>query len=447
MASSRRQVRLTAFLSEVGYHESAWRLLPDGVEQRPAGAIIAATQAAERGRLDAVFIADSPQVERFRAKNFPQVRYDPLELISLLAAMTSRIGLVATASTTYGLPYDLARRLSTVDHLSGGRAGWNVVTTRLPNVAANFGLDRHPDHADRYARAEEFVDVVRGLWDSWEDDAVAADTESGIWADPDRIHPLGHSGQYFNVAGALCLPRSPQGHPVLAQAGSSGPGIELAGRVADLVFTAQPDIESATRFREELHAAAARHGRRRDQVAVLPGLAYVLAGTEAEAKQRRETLEQLVDPDFRWRNLAFNASIDPDAIDPDRPLTLEQLPPGSRTSRTEDLLRKTRETGLSFRELAARMTGLPGGLEFTGTPEQLADLIDAWTAAGACDGFTLQPTTLPDSMELFVEHVVPILQRRGLHRREYSGTTLRDHLELPRPETPWATTRKASATL
>jgi FMN-dependent oxidoreductase (nitrilotriacetate monooxygenase family) len=434
------QAHFVAFLAEVGYHEAAWRL-PSGEETEPAQHLIAAAKTAERGLLDAAFFADTPQVELFRAQHFPQIRYDPIDLCALLAGMTSKIGLVATASTTYGFPYDLARRLSTVDHFSGGRAGWNVVTTRIPSVALNFGLDAHPAHDDRYARAEEFVDVVRGLWDSWEDGAVLDDREAGRWADADRIHPLGHQGEHFSVAGALPVPRSPQGWPVLAQAGSSEAGVALAGRVADLVFTAQPDPAAGAAFRERMHASVARAGRSPDSVVVLPGLSFVLGSTEAEATERREQLESLVDPDFRWRNLAFNSSIPPDAIDPDQPLSAAVLPPEARTTRTEDMLRRTEQTGLSFRELAQQMTGLPGGLEFTGTPEQMADLIEQWMTGGASDGFTLQPATLPEALEVFVDHVVPILQRRGLHRTEYAGDTLRDHLGLPRPETAWAAAR------
>ncbi len=425
-----RRAHFTAFLTGVGYHESAWKLADpaDLTDSARFGVLERATLDAERGLLDSVFFADSPELAIFRARYFPQVGFDPIELLAALSRTTTRIGLTATASTTYSAPYDLARRLATVDHLSGGRAGWNIVTTRYAGAAGNFGLAAHPDPADRYARAEEFVDVVLRLWDSWDAGAVLADQEQGVWADTDLIRPVDFHGRFFDVSGALTLPRSPQGRPALAQAGSSGPGIELAGKTADLVFTAQPDIPAGLRFRESVRAAARRHGRDPDDVLVLPGLAFVLGSTEAAARALRGSLEDAVDPEFRWRNLAHNAGLDVTLIDPDRPLPAAVIETASRTSRTDEIVRRGRETGKTFRQVADELTGLPGGLEFTGTPEQLAGLIGEWVAEGAADGFTLQPATLPGSLAQFTEHVVPILQARGLHRTEYTATTLRGHL-------------------
>jgi N-acetyl-S-(2-succino)cysteine monooxygenase len=430
MTVNRPHAHFTAFLTGVGYHESAWKLADPADLAGPArfGVLERSALAAERGLLDAVFFADSPGLAIFRARYFPQVGFDPLELLAALSRSTTRIGLIATASTTYSAPYDLARRLATIDHLSGGRAGWNIVTTRYAGAAGNFGLAAHPDPADRYARAEEFVEVVTRLWDSWDDGAVLGDQEKGIWADTDLIRPVDFHGRFFAVSGALTLPRSPQGRPVFAQAGSSGPGVELAGKSADLVFAAQPDIAGGRRFRESVRAAAGRHGRDPDDVLVLPGVAFVLGSTEAEARALRAELEDRVDPEFRWRNLAHNAGLDVALVDPDRPLSEAAVDSANRSSRTDEIVARGRETGKTFRQLSEELTGLPGGLEFTGTPEQFADLIGDWLAAGASDGFTLQPTTLPGSIELFTEHVVPVLQRRGLHRTEYTATTLRGHL-------------------
>ena len=424
----RPQAHFIAFLADVGYHESAWRLAAPADLADPFGVLERATRIAERGLLDAVFFADSPGLEIFRARYFPQVGFDPLELLAALARSTTHVGLIATASTTYSAPYDLARRFSTIDHLSGGRAGWNIVTTRYAGAAGNFGLTAPPSHEDRYARAEEFVEVVSRLWESWDIGAVMGDQDRGIWADTDLIRPIDFHGRFFEVNGALTLPRSPQGRPAFAQAGSSGPGIELAGKTADLVFTAQPDVPSGQRFRESVRAAACRHGRDPDAVLVLPGVAFVLGSTEAEARAARGALEDRVDAEFRWRNLAHNAGLDAALIDPDRPLSAAAIAAAHRTSRTDDIVRRTEQTGKTFRQLAEELTGLPGGLEFTGTPEQFADLIERWLTEGACDGFTLQPTTLPGSLGQFTDRVVPLLQKRGLHRTEYTATTLRGHL-------------------
>ena len=258
--------------------------------------------------------------------------------------------------------------------------------------------------------------------------SAPATSKNRPWKSTGLIHPVDFHGQFFDVGGALTLPRSPQVRPAFAQAGSSGPGIELAGKSADLVFTAQPDIPGARGFREAVRASAARHGRDPDDVLVLPGVAFVLGSTEAEARDLRVTLENLVDPEFRWRNLAHNAGLDVSLIDPDRPLSAGAIDAANRSSRTQAIAARSAETGKTFRQLAEELIGLPGGLEFTGTPEQFADLIGEWLAAGASDGFTLQPTTLPGSLELFTEHVVPLLQARGLHRTEYTATTLRGHL-------------------
>jgi FMN-dependent oxidoreductase (nitrilotriacetate monooxygenase family) len=350
-----------------------------------------------------------------------------VEFLPAVAANTSNIGLIASASTTYNHPYDLARRFATLDHISNGRAGWNIVTTRYPGAASNFGSAPHMEHDERYRRAEEFLDVALQLWDGWAVDAVVADRESGIWADIEKIRPAHFHGRYFDVVGALPLPRSPQGRPVLAQAGSSTPGVELGSRVADVIFTAKPDEQAARSFRESVHASARRHGRAPEDVLVLPGVSFVLGDTESRAQGIRQDLEQHVDSEFRWRNLALNAGFDPELIDPDKPLSAEAVMSASRTSRTDDVIALSQRADKSFRQVAAYMTGLPGGYQFTGTPEQMADMIERWVTSGASDGFTLQPEVLPGTLELFVDEVIPILQRRGLHRTEYTAVTARGH--------------------
>lgn len=430
---SRRQAHFTLFLTPSGYHESAW--LVEDEDPRDAITIEnlqTATATAERGKLDAVFLPDWPLLVRFRAEYFPQVRYDPITLMAALGAGTDRIGMIASASTTYNEPFDLARRLATADFTTRGRAGWNVVTTYHAEASRNFGRN-HPQHPDRYARAVEFVEVAQRLWDGWDDDAIVGDRERGRWADIDRIRPARYSGEHVNVEGALPVPRSPQGRPVLAQAGSSPAGIDLAAQAAELVFTPQSSAENGRTFRRRLDTAARGYGRSVEDIRVLPGLAFVLGGTETEARRRRAELEAAVNPELRWKNLALNAGLDITRIDPTRPLDPELAGTAEKTTFAQHIISTALDSGLPFAEAAQQITGLPGGLEFTGTPEQLARLIEEWVTSGACDGFTLQPTTIPTSLDAFVDDVIPLLQERGLFRTDYAGTTLREHLALPSP--------------
>src|ERR1700727_531581 len=284
-----RQTHFGVFLTPSGYHESGWLVQQDQDPLKAASidTFIEATAIGERGLLDAMFLADAPALTLFRANYFPQVRYDPITLLAAIGMVTRQIGLIGTATTTYNEPYELAPRLAPADHVTGGRIGWNVVTTHNAEASLNFGRDPHPEHDDRYARAAEFVEVARWLWDSWPEDAIIGDRATGRWADSTRFAPADFHGQYYDVAGALPVPRPPQGHPVLAQAGSSPAGIELAGGIADLVFTPQRDVEAGIAFRKKIDAAGARHGRPTGSVRILPGLAYVLGSTETEAAERR----------------------------------------------------------------------------------------------------------------------------------------------------------------
>ena len=427
-------LNLNAYLRNSGYHESAWKVSPaDPASVLDVAHYVQLARTAERGVIESIFLPDSPGEAEFRSEYLPRSFIDPVQLLTAVAMATEHVGLVATASTTYSFPWDLARRFATLDVISGGRAGWNVVTTVEPAAAGNFGEAPHPPRADRYERADEFVEVVLALWDAWDDDALVGDKATGTWADPSKLHPPRHHGRYFDVAGYLPFPRSPQGHPFLAQAGSSPPGVALAAKYADGVFTPQRDIPSGQAFRARLRQLAAAGGRDPDHVRALPGLSFVLGSTEAEARARRQELEDAASDEFRWRNLANLAGLDVTAIDPDAPFPPELLAQAPKTSFGATIYELASRKPTTFRAVARQVSALPGGLDFTGTPEQLADLIGDWFGAGACDGFTLMPHVLPRELDAFVDEVVPILQRRGLARPEYLGTTLRDHFGLPRP--------------
>jgi N-acetyl-S-(2-succino)cysteine monooxygenase len=433
---SPRPLHFNAFIWPNGYHESAWRVVDDEV-----GSVLGLpyytdiARISERGLMDSIFLADNIAIAEYRATFLPQTQFDPVSLLSAIAAVTTHIGLIGTGSTTYNKPWELARRFATLDHLSGGRAGWNIVTTVTPLAAANLGEPNHPDHADRYSRANEFVEVVARAWDSWEDDAVIGDRERGVWADRSKLHAPRFHGQFYDAEGILPFPRSPQGHPVRVLAGQSPAGVELAARYAEMVFSGPPSLEAAVAFRAELHAQVTAAGRDPAQVLVLPALMVTLGSTEAEAHARARQLEELASQEFRWQNALYTAGLDPNGFDPDAPLPArlwaEQPTPSTRAG---DLYAAARaQPNASLREIAQRVSGGAGQTHFIGTPEQLADHVIAWQDAGAVDGFTIMGSTLPYELTAFVDHVVPILQRRGRFRTEYAGHTLRDHLGLRRP--------------
>ena len=434
---SRRFINLNAYLRNSGYHESAWRVSPDDpVAVLDVRHYAELARTAERGVLDSIFLPDSPGIAEFRSEFLPGAGFDPVQLLSSLAAVTEQVGLIATVSTTCSYPWDVARRLATLDFLSRGRAGWNIVTTVEPAAAGNFGDRPHPPRADRYERADEYVEVVLKLWDSWADDAVVVSRQTGMWADPAKLHPPRHHGSYFDVSSYLPFPRSPQGHPLLTQAGSSPAGVALAAKYADAVFTPQSDIPAGIAFRNQLRSLAAASGRDPDHVRALPGLSFLLASTDAEARARRAELEEAASSEFRWRNLANLAGLDYATIDPDAPFPAELLDAAPKTSFGASIYRLAAQQPTTFRAVAQKLSALPGGLDFTGTPAALAGLITEWWEAGAADGFTIMPNVLPGELATFVDHVVPILQKAGIARTEYAGTTLRDHLGLPRPAAP-----------
>ncbi|WP_437327014.1 LLM class flavin-dependent oxidoreductase [Sorangium sp. So ce381] len=430
------QLHLNAFLMSVGHHEASWRLPEsDPFANTSVAHFKNLARIAERGKLDSVFLADSPVLWNNVGRR-PAGTLEPTVLLAALAGVTEHIGLIATASTTYNEPFNLARRFASLDHLSGGRAGWNIVTTAGVDAARNFNLDELPAHSDRYARAAEFIDVSLKLWDSWGDDAPLGDKENGVWGDDRKIYPPRHVGRYFKVEGALNVPRSPQGYPLLVQAGSSDDGKELAARYAEAVFTAQQTLEDAQRFYVDLKGRARALGRDPGSIKILPGIVPVIGATEAEAHALDAELDRLIKPEYAKRQLAQTLRVKPEDLDLDaelpRDLPSEDQIEGAK-SRYTLIVSLARRERLTVRQLIGRLGGGRGHRTFAGAPEQVADAIQHWWEQGAADGFNVMPPVLPSGLEAFVKHVVPILQKRGLFRTEYAGQTLRDNYGLPRP--------------
>jgi len=436
-----RQLHFNAFLMSSGHHEAAWRL----PESNPNADFdinhwIKLARIAEQGRFDSLFLADGPALWH-NATNRPAGALEPTILLTALAAATTHIGLIATASTTYNSPYNLARRFASLDHVSGGRAGWNIVTTADKSAAQNFGRDDRPDHRHRYARASEFLDVSLKLWDSWEDDATLADKASGIYADGDRIHPIEHEGEHFRVRGPLNVPRSPQGYPLLVQAGSSQDGRAFAARYAEAIFTAQQTLGEAQEFYADIKARAVSIGRDPATIKVLPGIAPVLGSTEEEARALQRQLDDLIVPAYGLDQLANILEVTAAELSLDGPLP-NHLVAGTAVegtqSRRDLVIELARRDRLTVRQLISRLGGGRGHRTVVGTPEQVADAIADWFENGAADGFNIMPAALPSGLELFVEHVIPIVRRRGLFRSEYTGRTLREHYGLTRPANQFA---------
>ncbi len=435
MTTGTRKIHLNAFLRNVGQHEAAWRLPEtDTRSVTDIGHYQRLAQIAEKGKLDAIFFADHPALKD-RSEDRPWDSLDPFTLITALSGVTSKIGLVATSSTTYADPYGTARRFATLDHVSRGRAAWNVVTTASSAAAANFGFEHHPDPEARYARAAEFLDVTFALWDSWDDDAILGDKEGGVFVDPDKIHRINHVGSQFRVSGPLEIPRSPQGRPVIFQAGSSEPGKDLAARYADAIFTAQPEIEDGRAFYADIKGRVKAYGRDPDTVLILPGLSFFIGGTEEEAFALRETFEDLTLPTYGIAQLSRVTGIDFSTHDLDSLIRIPVRPAeaGNQRSRHDLVHRLTTTENLTLRQLLRRLSAGRGHRIATGTPEQVEATIVEWFQTGAADGFNLIPPALPSSLTTFVEQVVPLLQARGLFRTEYDGSTLREHLGLERP--------------
>ncbi|ADB29316.1 monooxygenase [Kribbella flavida DSM 17836] len=431
-----KQLHLNAFLMSTGHHEASWRLPESNpLANTDVEHYRELARIAERGKFDSVFFADSPVLFSDVGRR-PAGSLEPTVLLTAIAAVTSRIGLIATASTTYNEPFNLARRFASVDHVSAGRAGWNVVTTAGPEAAKNFNLADQPAHAERYERAAEFLEVSFKLWDSWQDDATLADKESGVWGENAHVRPIEHVGRHFQVRGPLNLPRSPQGYPLIVQAGSSEDGKGLAARYAEAVFTAQQTLADAQAFYSDLKARTAALGRNPDGLKILPGIVPVIGATEAEALALERELDELIKPEYAREQLARTLRVKPEDLPFDRQLPAD-LPDEDEIegakSRYTLIVTLARREQLTVRELIGRLGGGRGHRTFSGTPEQVADAIQEWFDAGAADGFNIMPAVLPSGLVAFADHVVPLLQQRGLFRTEYTGTTLRDHYGLPRP--------------
>lgn len=443
-----RQLKLNLFIYPGGHHEAAWRH-PKSQPERVLDIRFyqALAQRAEAAKLDAVFFADGPALES-NVQYATRFRLEPFTWLSAIAVATDRIGLIGTASTTYLEPYNAARLFASLDHLSGGRAGWNIVTTGAERAARNFGLDEHPPHAERYSRADEFVRVVGKLWDSWEDGAVISDADAGVFADTSRIHPIEYEGKHFRVEGPLNTPRSPQGRPVYVQAGSSADGRAFAAQHAEAVFTAHQTIQSAQGFYADIKARTAASGRDQRQLLVLPGISPYLGSTEAEARALKQEFDELTQPEYGLGILSKLLGVDLDGVKLDEPFPPELLAAAGRAgSRSQLLLDVIRREGPTVRQLLQRFAGARGHYVFAGTPVQVADEIQRWFEDGAADGFNIMPPWLPGGFEAFADEVIPILQSRGLFRTEYSGRTLRDHFGLDRPESQYLPVNQKSQRL
>jgi FMN-dependent oxidoreductase (nitrilotriacetate monooxygenase family) len=433
-----RRFVLATFIHNSGAHPGGWRYEPTGpVDQQDFQLYARLAHIAERGKLHAYFSGDSQGYlhikgrDAFAASDWAG-KLEPTTLLAALAAVTHDIGLIATVSTSYNEPYSVARRFASIDHISGGRAGWNVVTSTSESEARNFGRDAHFAHADRYERAEEFVDIVKSLWDSWEDGAQIRDRRAARYFDPDRVHALFHKGRYFSVAGPLNTGRPPQGHPIVVQAGGSEAGRQLAARTADLIFTAQNSLASAKKFYADMKRRAVAFGRNPAHLLVIPSVQLLVRSTEAEAKRAAEELLDLVSPAFTVSKLGALLGADLSAVELDAPLPDLPLSNGDQWVQ-QQIIAMGREEGLTVRQLARRAVVSRASFALAGTPESIADMCETWFREEAADGLSLSPDYLPTSLEQFVDQVVPVLQRRGLFRTDYEGATLRENLGLPRP--------------
>ncbi len=434
--SGAKQLKLGAFMRPVSIHTGAWRYpgaLPDANFNFPAQKQF--IQKLEQGKFDAFFMADHLALLNMPInalkRSHTVTSFEPFTLLSALASVTEHIGLVATASTTYDAPFHIARRFASLDHISGGRAGWNIVTTSNPDAALNFGLKEEIEHDERYTRAREFYDVVTGLWDSFADDAFIRDVELGIYFDPEKVHVLGHQGKYLSVRGPLNIARPVQGWPVIVQAGASDAGRQLAAETAEVVFAPAGNLEAGKALFADIKGRARAIGRDPDSIKILPGALAIVGDTVQEAIAKRKHLDSLVHYDSGIASLNSALGYDVSGFDPDGPLPEIPQTNASKSAR-ERVIALAQHEKLTIRQLAQRF-GSYGGLAFIGTPQTIADEMEQWLTEEGSDGFNIMFSFLPEGLNDFVDKVVPELQRRGLFRKEYEGKTLRENLGLARP--------------
>jgi alkanesulfonate monooxygenase len=444
--STKGQMRLGAFFNPTGHHVASWR---HPRAQADAGInfqhYVEIARTAERAKFDMVFLADNLCVRDASMEAISRsaqyiANFEPITLLSALSAATTHIGLVATASTSYNEPFHVARKFASLDHLSGGRAGWNLVTSGQEAEAKNFGREKHYQHGERYERAREFAQIVIGLWDSWDDDAFVRDKESGQFFHQDKVHPLNHRGENFSVRGPLNVPRTPQGRPVIVQAGGSEDMIAVAAEFAEVIFCAPLTLEAAQKFYAELKGRVASYGRDPQQVKIMPGLSAIVGRTEAEAEEQYEYLQSLIHPVVAREILSLVlGSIDLSPYPLDGPFP-ENLPQSNASQSTyQYVIDMARKEKLTMKEVALRVAGARGKAVVRGSPQQIADQMEEWFRQNGCDGFNLMPPFLPGGLDDFVELVLPELRRRGLFRTEYEGSTLREHLGLARPASRYQT--------
>src|SRR5215468_5371878 len=434
MAAARREMHFGVFVLGTGNHSAGWRHEGAATSNNDLSVIQEIARQAERGKFDLLFVSDGLVMDPGDHPSF-LCRFEPTTLISVLSASTRHIGLGATVSTSFGEPYHVARTFASIDHLSGGRAAWNVVTSSAGRAALNFSREAHMEHDLRYEVAQEFVDVVKGLWDCWEDDAIVADKATGVFIDASKVRPLEHRGRFFQVKGPINMARCPQGHPVIIQAGGSEAGLELAARTADVVFSVVQELSAAKRAYRDLKARMAKYGRTPDQVTVLPGVMPIIGSTEAEARDKLSQLQSWLTPTNALTLVTSRIGYDVTGFPLDGPVPAP--PPGEGSHAFSRVLYEmARRENMTLRDLYNLTAAARGHWVLCGTPKRIADTLEEWFVEEAADGFNVLPPYFPGALIDFVDQVVPELQARGLFRREYEGTTLRDHFGLPRVPAP-----------